>query len=403
MTIGTRAASPRRPALPLLGMMTALILLVAGCAGTSDEAAAPNGDASGTQDATNDIAPSDSVEPPTEPATTETRFASSNQIADAIEATESTLLFSSNGSGALLDIGLGFALTAGDMIQEALAEQDTEAIDELVDIGLVDRDHFIDEGYLTAEGTVPPGAAQQFATELKRHKDKVEQNVQKEMRKLRREMRATYGAAVSEVALAFVDGRVTAIALFENDQVDWDAKTLCSDQTQDETLAYLGPNYLIASQESDSSMSDRMFMEQVSLRLNDDRGAVEVIDCVHRDLRPPDSDAAGDTKRSAAMPSCEGVYNTREPEQVSRCLYEAWRADDRDAALAVAWPEVVDQLFARTRGDEWTFEGCEGFVCAFTEPPAGEMPGILIEFGVAPDVDENGDGRLYVGTLEILG
>ena len=91
MTKGIRAA-----ALRLLGM-TALTLLVAGCAGTSDEAAAPDGDASDTQDATSDIAPSDSADPPAEPATAETRFGSSTEIADTIEATESTLLFSSNG------------------------------------------------------------------------------------------------------------------------------------------------------------------------------------------------------------------------------------------------------------------------------------------------------------------
>lgn len=400
MIIGKRAGSPHRAA--ILRMFALVTMLMAGCGGTSDETAAPSSDGSSeTRVTTADEASSDDSGPLTQPA--RATFASAKDIADAIESTETVLLFASDGSGALLDLGLGFALAAGDTIEQALAEQDTDAIDELVDTGLVDRDQFVDQGYLTAEGTIPADAAERFATALETHADGAEQDFRKKVRKVRREMRKAYGAAVSEVALAIVDGRATAIALFDDDQVEWDAKTLCSDETRVETLAYLGPDYLIASQESDSSTSDRMFMEQVASRLDDDRGTIEIIDCVHGDLRPPDDSVGGDAEPSAVMPSCDGVYDTQEPEQVSRCLYEAWRADDRDAALAVAWPEAVDQIFARTRGDEWEFEGCDGFVCAFVEPPVGEMPGILIEFVVAPDVDENGDGRLYVGRLNVLG
>lgn len=102
-----------------------------------------------------------------------------------------------------------------------------------------------------------------------------------------------------------------------------------------------------------------------------------------------------------STPSCGNVAASPSPERVSRCLYEAWFVGDRETALDVAWPYVVDELFAFTSGIEWEFVGCEGFSCTFVEPAPGEVHGVYIEFVSAPDAD--GDGRLYVGRMEFHG
>ena len=101
---------------------------------------------------------------------------------------------------------------------------------------------------------------------------------------------------------------------------------------------------------------------------------------------------------SEALVDCRAaatsVRSQPSPEMMTRCLYLAWRAGDRDVAEAFAEPPAVDAMFSLVPGIEWEFNGCYrdpsraggdggswlGQFCSYTEPAPGEVHGVMIEF-----------------------
>lgn len=89
---------------------------------------------------------------------------------------------------------------------------------------------------------------------------------------------------------------------------------------------------------------------------------------------PAGTTTTGSTSSTAAttpaMPSTPDAYAT--------AFIAAWVAADRDAASALATPEVVDQLFAVDAGEApWALVTCEGAAgssyCTFGDGAGGEI------------------------------
>ncbi|MCB1002568.1 MAG: hypothetical protein KDB35_00120, partial [Acidimicrobiales bacterium] len=90
-------------------------------------------------------------------------------------------------------------------------------------------------------------------------------------------------------------------------------------------------------------------------------------------------------RRSTPVIGDTGVF-----ELAARCLYEAWRAGDREVAAQFADPPAVDAMFAFAPGAAWDFTGCSqdaantatwlGWTCRFIEPDPGGEHGVGIGF-----------------------
>jgi hypothetical protein len=108
---------------------------------------------------------------------------------------------------------------------------------------------------------------------------------------------------------------------------------------------------------------------------------------------------------TAAIPPsdrCLTATRTRDAETIAWCLYDAWRAGDRDAAYAVSWEHVVDTIFDWDQLD-WELQDCVsdgiGHACSFDALPPGAERRSLFVLYIAPDIPD-GDGFSYVYKIE---
>jgi hypothetical protein len=80
---------------------------------------------------------------------------------------------------------------------------------------------------------------------------------------------------------------------------------------------------------------------------------------------PQTQSTPADTPLPEASSPASTEAGAATPEAAARGLYDAWLADDPDAAAATATQQAIDQLFAHP-GNEIDFTGCEPTGATYT-------------------------------------